>query len=396
LPPPDKASDRGWAASILSWTRPSDERGPFLGDTTRVVALCALLLLIPALYADTPRYMELLSRSSDVLPYLPVELSGVLSVMVGVLLYLMGAFASEYSAPMDGISRRRFYVQLAGIVAFGLLLVGALFPTTTWEMMLVLMYSLPGILGVYAVALPSARLAWLLFVLVGTAALVDREQVSTWVGPSVLVVSLLVFVECMDAHGRFTRAMRAELTAQRTLAGGGAPAETIRANHVIIQERFLVVLGWTVALSATLGLLTISSVGIAAWMGGGALPYSLEVGSMTGLAVPIMLLLLAVLAFHLHRTGLRDEVTGRLDATAVEVGGALPRGDGWWEGEGRGAGGWADGQGGASAAGGAGGRGALGRAVMARRALARRVMVRRHGPRPPLRARLGRAVRKLR
>ncbi len=391
MPPPDAAQDDDWAGGLLSWAQPKRAVGTSLKETTRAAALLALLLLVPALYVDTPTYLELLTRSSDVLPYVPVAVSGVLSVLVGALLYLVGAFASEYSAPMDAIARRRFYVQLAGVVAFGLLLVGALFPRTTWEIMLLLMYSLPGIIGVYAVALPSVRLAWLLFVLVVTGTLLDRVQVSGWVGPTTLAVSLLVFIECMDAHWRFTRAMRAEIASQRALASGGAPAEAIRANHTVIQDRFLVVMGWTVALSATLGLLTMSSVGIAAWAGGGALPHSLEVASMTGLAVPIMLLLLAVLAFHVHRTGLRDEYTGKLAAVAIEVGPAGPLEDGWGEGA-YGAGDWGVGDAGK----GRRGRRALARALSAPRVLARRVMVRRQGPRPPMRTRLVRAVRKLR
>jgi hypothetical protein len=369
----------------MSWTQPRGERAPptALRETTRVAALVSLLLMVPALYVDAPTYVELVSRSSDVLPYMPVAASGLLSVLVGAMLYMVGAFAAEYSVPMDAIARRRFYVQLAGVVAFGLLLLGAIFPRTTWEMMMLLVYSMPGIIGVYAVALPSARLAWLLFLLAATATLVDREQVSGWVGPTTLAVTLLVFVECMDAHGRFTRAMRTEMTSQRALAGGGASAETVRGNHVIIQDRFLVVLGWTVALSTTLGLLTMSSVGIAAWAGGGALPHSLEVGSMTGLAVPIMMLLLAALAFHVHRTGLRDEYTGKLAAVAYEVGPAGPLEDGWGEGAGDQGEAWREGH---------RARRALSRALTAPRVLARRVRVRREGPRPPMRVRLARAM----
>lgn len=388
MPPPDGAKDLDWASSLMSWAQPRGERAAptTLRETTRAVALIALLLMVPALYMDAPSYIELISSSSDMLPYVPVAASGVLSVLVGALLYLVGAFAAEYSVPMDVIARRRFYLQLAGVVAFGLLVLGALFPRTTWEMMMLLVYSMPGIIGVYAVALPSARLAWLLFILAATATLVDRVQVSGWVGPTTLAVTLLVFVECMDAHARFTRAMNSEIASQRALANGGASAPTVRANHVVIQDRFLIVLAWTVALSTTLGLLTMSSVGIAAWAGGGALPHSLEVGSMTGLAVPIMMLLLAVLAFHVHRTGLRDEYTGRLTALAYEVGPSGPLEDGWGEGAGDQGEVWAKGKG-------HGGRRALERALRAPRVLARRVLVRREGPRPPLRVRLSRAVR---
>ena len=297
------------ASALLGWSQPRAEAGPSLEDGTRAIALVALMFMVPALYVDMPAYVSLLADRSAVLSLVPAVASGVVSVLLGTLLFLVGAYASDVAAPLEAITRRRFYSIATLAVGLGVLLVGILFPVTIWELCLLMLYCLPGIIGVYAVALGSARLAYLLFVLVATAVFVDRSFQSGWVGPAVLGVSLIVFMECIDAHARLTRAMRAEVDLQRGLAGGGAPDEVVRSNYVVIQRRFLIVLGRTVAVAAAISLAAVLSVGLAAWATGGALPQSLEAKTMSGLAVPALIALVAVLAFHIHRSGLGDRLT---------------------------------------------------------------------------------------
>jgi hypothetical protein len=125
----------------------------------------------------------------------------------------------------------------------------------------------------------------------------------------VLGASLIVFLECLDAHSRLTRAMRSEVDLQRGLAGGGAPEEVVRSNYVVIQRRFHLVLGQTLAVACVVSLAAVLSVGLAAWATGGALPYSLEARTMSGLAIPVMLALVGLLTYHIHRSGLNDVFT---------------------------------------------------------------------------------------
>ena len=297
------------ASALLGWSQPRTEGGPALEDGTRAIALVALLLMVPALYVDMPTYVALLAERSVVLPLIPVAASGVVSVLLGTLLFLIGAYASDVAAPLETITRRRFYSIAVMAMGLGLLLVGILFPRTIWELCLLMLYCLPGILGVYAVALGSARLAYLLFVLVASAVFVDRAFPSGWVGPAVLAASLIVFLECLDAHSRLTRAMHSEVNLQRGLAGGGAPEDVVRSNYVVIQRRFHVVLGRTVAVASAVSIAAVSSVGLAAWATGGALPHSMEAKTMSGLAIPVMVVLAGVLAFNMHKSGLRDAFT---------------------------------------------------------------------------------------
>ena len=297
------------ASALLGWSQPRAEEGPALEDGTRAIALVALLLMVPALYVDMPTYVGLLADRSVVLPLIPVAASGVVSVLLGTLLFLIGAYASDVAAPLETISRRRFYSIATLAIGLGLLLVGILFPGVVWELCLLMLYCLPGIIGVYAVALGSARLAYILFVLVAAAVFVDRAFPSGWVGPAVLGASLLVFMECLDAHSRLTRAMRSEVDLQKGLAGGGAPEDVVRSNYVVIQRRFHLVLGRTLAVASAVSLAAVLSVGLAAWATGGALPYSLEAKTMSGLAIPVMLALVGLLTFHIHRSGLPDVFT---------------------------------------------------------------------------------------
>jgi hypothetical protein len=297
------------ASALLGWSQPRAAEGTALEDGTRAIALVALLLMVPALYVDMPVYIDLLSARSVVLPLIPVAASGVVSVLLGTLLFLIGAYASDVAAPLETITRRRFYSIATLAIGLGLLLVGILFPKAIWELCLLLLYGLPGIIGVYAVALGSARLAYVLFVLVAAAVFVDRAFPSGWVGPAVLGASLIVFMECLDAYARLTRAMRSEVDLQRGLAGGGAPEDVVRSNYVVIQRRFHLVLGWTLAIACAVSLAAVLSVGLAAWATGGALPHSLEAKTMSGLAIPVMLALVALLTFHIHRSGLKDVFT---------------------------------------------------------------------------------------
>ncbi len=304
-----------------------DDAEPELEETTRAVALISLVVLIPVLYVDMPVFINTLEHYSAVLPLIPVSLSGAISVLIGALLFLIGASLMDIALPMDPMYRQRFYLMSVAAIGLGMLIVGVLWPSVIWELMLLMLYSLVGILGVYAIALTSTRLAYVVLGLVVIGVVGDRADVSGWIGPILVGVLVLVFIECVDGHTRFTKALRVQL---RVLGGAHDPSymSVARENFVIIQQRFMTVLAKNLVIVTAIAVAAISSVGIAAWLGGGGMPYSIEVHALSGMSVPILIILFALFTFHIHRSGLEDSYLGRV-AQPLEVGPAGPLRSTW-------------------------------------------------------------------
>jgi hypothetical protein len=300
---------------------------PELEETTRAVAFISLVVLIPALYADTPIFVRTLEYYSAVLPLIPVALSGAISVLIGALLFLIGASLMDIALPMDPMYRQRFYLMSVAAIGLGMLIVGVLWPSVIWELMLLMLYSLVGILGVYAIALTSTRLAYVVMGLVVIGVVGDSSSASGWFGPILVGILLLVFIECVDGHVRFTKAFRVQL---RVLGSLDDPdyVSVARENFVIIQQRFMTVLAKNIVIVTAIAVAAISSVGIAAWLGGGSMPYSIEVQALSGMSVPFLIILFALFTFHIHRSGLEDSYLGRV-AQPLEVGPAGPLRSTW-------------------------------------------------------------------